>query len=54
MTLIYHQREELYMTIRTNENKEARLERYREELKELYRKVDRKLDQIARITNQIR
>ena len=30
-------------------NKELRLERYQEELKELYRKVNRKLDQIARI-----
>ena len=30
-------------------NKELRLERYQQELKELYRKVNRKLDQIARI-----
>jgi len=40
------------MTKRENDNRKIRLERYEKELKELYRKVSRKLDQISRITGE--
>ena len=37
------------MTKRENDNRQIRLERYEEELKALYRKIDKKIDQINHI-----
>ena len=37
----------------TTESRKSRLERYEAELKDLYRKVDRKLDQIKSLKERI-
>ena len=44
-----HNYEEMLVDMKQRKSREQRLERYQEELHELYRKVDRKLDQIKRL-----
>ena len=44
-----HNYEEMLEDMNQRKSREQRLERYEIELKELYKKVDRKLDQIKRL-----